>query len=288
MEMNTWLPFSLAVSLHLLTIPIALALPETLNPVSDREPEIAHPAQSSPLESDGPSESRDPNPIPVPNGKDDSRRGCLELTHQVMSTNFGFLKDWRTLFLTFTFPIREALNSLDDLYFQYIPNRFGWSIAKTNFVYSFQAAAATVILLAICPAVSTYLLQTKGLPPVRKDLLFARYSVLIYALGTLCIAAAPTIPTLLLAILLQTCGSGMGGATRALMTTYVKSDEVGKLYTLLGLVEAVGLMVSAPIEASLFNVGFRAGATVWLGLPWFLMGLCLSLLTVAFWTLRLA
>lgn len=287
MEMNTWLPFSLAVGLHLLTIPTALALPETLNLVSNTEPEIGHATQNPPFESDGPSESRDPNDIPAQNGKYDSPRGYFESMRQLMSTKFGFLKDWRTLFLTLTFPIREALNSLDDLYFQYIPNRFGWSIAKTNFVYSFQAAAATVILLAICPAISTYLVKKRGLSAVKKDIFFARYSVLIYAVGTLFIAAAPTIPTLFLAILVQTCGSGMGGATRALMTTYVKSDEVGKLYTLLGLVEAVGLMISAPIEASLFNVGFHAGATVWLGLPWFLMGLCLSLLTVAFWTLRL-
>ena len=287
MEIDTWLPLSLAVGLHLLTIPTALALPETIKAVQYKEPEIANSAQTSSSEDHEPSEIRDPSLMPPQNAGHESRQGRSRCMHNIISTDFGFLKDWRTLFLTLTFPVREALNSLDDLYFQYIPKRFGWSIAKTNFVYSFQAAAAIVILMIICPAISTYLLKQKGLSAVRKDLVFSRYSVLIYAVGTLFIASAPTIATLHLAILIQTCGSGMGGATRALMTTYVKGDEVGKLYTLLGLVEAVGLMVSAPVEASLFNVGMRTGTAVWLGLPWFLMSACLALLTVAFWTLKL-
>ena len=287
MEINTWVPFSLAVGLHLLTIPTALALPETLNPVQDKTLEIVHSAQISTTESGEPCEIEGLIPEPNPNVKRHSRGGHLQIIYQFISENLGFMNDWRTLFLTFTFPVREALNSLDDLYFQYVPNRFGWSIAKTNFIYSFQAAAAIIILLFICPAISTYL-KSRGFPAVRKDILFARVSVLIYAIGTLFIAAAPTIATLFLAVLIQTCGSGMGGATRALMTTYVKSNEVGKLYTVLGFVEAVGLMISAPIEASLFNVGMRAGAAIWLGLPWFLMGICLTILTIAFWMLRLA
>lgn len=285
--MDTWLPYSLAVGLHLLTIPTALALPETLTRAQDKTLEVVRPSQMSTTENDKPCENEDRTSEPNPNAGHHSSCGCLQVTYQFISMNLGFMLDWRVLFLTFTFPVREALNSLDDLYFQYVPTRFGWSIAKTNFIYSFQAAAAIIILLFICPAISTHL-QRRSFPAVKKDILFARFSILIYAIGTLFIAAAPTIPTLFLAILVQTCGSGMGGATRALMTTYVKSNEVGKLYTMLGFVEAIGLMISAPIEASLFNVGMRAGGPIYLGLPWFLMGICLSILTIAFWTLGLA
>jgi hypothetical protein len=287
MEMSTWLPFSIAVGLQLLTIPAALALPETLWPTKDQASELPDATERGSSHTDSSPRRIDPNF--VAKGRDVTGwfGALVDRLHKFISTDFAFLKDWRTLFLALSFPIREALNSLDDLYFQYVPKRFGWSIAKTNFIYSFQAAAAIIILLILCPAISTYLLTKRKLPTERKEILFARVSVLIYAIGTLLIAAAPTISTLLLAILVQTCGSGMGGATRALMTNYVESNEVGRLYALLGLVEAVGLMLSAPIEAALFDVGLHQRGEVWLGLPWFLMGICLVLLTVAFWSLRL-
>lgn len=288
MEMSTWLPFSLAVGLHLLTIPTALALPETLRATKAQASELPTATERCLSETDGSPGSTDPNSIASKSNSTSWFGAFVDHLHKSMSTNFAFLKDWRTLFLALSFPIREALNSLDDLYFQYVPKRFGWTIAKTNFIYSFQAAAAIIILLILCPAISSYLLTKKNLPTERKEVLFARVSVLICAIGTLLIAAAPTISTLLLAILVQTCGAGMGGATRALMTSYVESNEVGRLYSLLGLVEAVGLMLSAPIEAALFDVGLHQGGKVWLGLPWFLMGICLVLLTVAFWSLRLA
>ena len=287
LEINTWLPFSLAVGGHLLTIPTALALPETLSPVPDKTLETDNSARTSTTEDGDPCGTESPTSEPNPSAGQHSRRRTMLVFYKYVSSYLGFLNNWRMLFLLFTFPVREALGSLDDLYFLYVPKRFGWSIAKTNFIYSFQAAAAIIILLFLCPAISNYLIG-RGFSATQKDILIVRVSILIYTIGTLFIASAPTIATLFLAVLIQTCGSGMGSAARALLTTYVKSNEVGKLYTMLGFVEAVSLMIAAPIEASLFNVGMRAGRAVLLGLPWFLMGIFMSLLTIAFWTLSLA
>ena len=76
---------------------------------------------------------------------------------------------------------------------------------------------------------------------------------------------------------------------RALTTTYVHKDEVAKLYTVLAVTETIGLSMGGPVAAWLFKAGMarRRGTGIWLGLPWLVLGLCLSLGAIGTWVLRL-
>ncbi|KAI9838544.1 MAG: hypothetical protein M1819_004853 [Sarea resinae] len=285
MDLGVWLPYSIGLCSNLLTIPLTLALPETLRASRKSESRQTCHASSSTI-SDFGHQQQDEAPDGVTVEVTSSAKVLIR-TFRSIAADFGFLQDPRILFLALSYPIREALNNLDELYFQYVPKRFGWTIARTNYIYAFQAAVAVMVLLVFLPGASSCIIRHFKFTTTQKDIFFARSGVCAYALGTLLVAVAPNTQVLFLAIAIQTCGSGMGGATRALVTNLVEPNQVARLYSLLGLVEAVSLMLSSPIEATLFNLGMKHESSLWLGLPWFLMSICLSMLAIAFWAVRL-
>lgn len=177
---------------------------------------------------------------------------------------------------------------LDAQLLQYVPQRYHLRISTTALLQSLQACLSSLVLLFLLPLISSWLLTRYHPPfsPIRKDILFVRVGFLFHAFGWLIIGFAPRLFVLVLGLGVSAFMAGAGAAVRAAITTWVSPDEVGRLYSVLGVLECLGLMGAGPAIASLFNAGLRTGKDIWLGLPWIVNGVAMLGIVCVLWALR--
>lgn len=281
MKKDPWISFTLGLILQAVAIPISLALPETLGAKKPGEPEKK---EEKPTD-------KEESILFGKGGNVQDRSGKLV---QMIKDNAGFIaKDWRVLFFACTYPIRMMMNSLDSQIMQYIPQRYHWSIANTTNLQAVQAGVAMVVLLFILPAASSYLLKKRGYSSNRKDIFITRFGFFCYGIGLLAVGFAPTIFYFIIGMITITFAVGCGSAIRALLTSWVKQNEVARLYTALGIIETIGSMCGGPLISTVYNAGLSAyhrtkeSNDLILGLPWICAGLVMTGLAVGTCIVRL-
>ena len=281
MERDPWIPITLGVGLQVLGIPLALALPESLKAKLDDEPDKSDDASIQTT-----SDSR--LFILFGSGAKDGYLVQIKAMLLIFLEQSAFLvRDWRTIILVLTFPIRMAQNTLDNLLLQYISKRYEWTLARATYIWSFQSGIDIISLLIVLPAASSYLLQRQGYSAMKKDSILACVGLLMVAIGLFIEGFAPAVPILIIGLFFQTFGSGTGASIRALMTSFVKQNEVAKLYSVMAIAETLGMMGAGPIVAGLFSAGMIKGGGIWLGLPFNVLGAALFLMSMILWFLLL-
>ncbi|KAK8200419.1 major facilitator superfamily domain-containing protein [Phyllosticta capitalensis] len=193
--------------------------------------------------------------------------------------------DMRILILLPTYSIHLLLYNTDDLLLQYSSERFDISISRATLVISLQAGLKVVVLIVLLPALVNYLTTRFPFDAQFKDLLLARCSAAAMALGFLCIGLAPSLPLLITALPIQVAGWGLMFLIRSLVTSFVEQHHVARLYIMLTLVDAAGLMVGTPAMAAFFDWSLSIGS--WGGgLPFVGCGLALMMVEFALYSVR--
>ncbi|KAH8649270.1 major facilitator superfamily domain-containing protein [Xylariales sp. PMI_506] len=153
---------------------------------------------------------------------------------------------------------------------QYVTTKFKWEWSEAGLMQSMEEAINLVTLTVLVPFVSQQLLF-RGVSPQAKDLWLIRTSGLLRAAGSFMVGLAPT-PALLAA---GTCVSSLSAGymvhMRALMTSMMPHD-IAMLYSVISLLETVGILIANPIMAASFRVGMDWGGS-WIGLPFIIAGL---------------
>ena len=75
-------------------------------------------------------------------------------------------------------------------------------------------------------------------------------------------------------LIVWTLGTGFGALTRALITTLVDKEHVGRLYAAIAVVESSSALAAGPTLAALYSLGLKLKGP-WVGLPFF----CLAVIT---------
>ncbi|KAJ5206688.1 Major facilitator superfamily domain general substrate transporter [Penicillium cf. griseofulvum] len=148
---------------------------------------------------------------------------------------------------------------------QYISKRFDWPLAKTGYILTLRGVIHMGVLLFTLPLLSKILLRSQR-PPV-KDLMLARASVAIAAIGALFMAASQ-IGLVVAGLAVHSLGSGLAPLCRSLATSYVAPQDTSKLNTVIGIVETTGSLFAGPALAWLFEMGMKLGGRS-LGLPYY-------------------
>lgn len=125
--------------------------------------------------------------------------------------------------------------------------------------------------LLLMPAISFLLANTLRLSNSLKDLRLSQACSAISALGLVAIATAPSRAVLILGIVLLSLGAAFAVACRSFVTTLVRPDHVGTLYTSAAAVSSVGMVIAGPLLAYTFRVGLHWGES-WFGLPFLMAG----------------
>jgi MFS family permease len=120
-----------------------------------------------------------------------------------------------------------------------------------------------------------------------KDLWLARASCVLATFGAFTIGLAGEPAVMSVGLGLMTLGSGYNLVVRSLLASTVEKNHVGTMYTVIGTIETVGILVSGPLLAITFRVGMEVDGG-WLGLPYIVAGLLLSLAAVTVCLVRVS
>jgi MFS-type transporter involved in bile tolerance (Atg22 family) len=74
-----------------------------------------------------------------------------------------------------------------------------------------------------------------------------------------------------LALIIGSLGTGYYSAIRSFVTSLVEKDEVGLLYTVIGMIDSIGTLIATPLVTVAFAFGVRRGGLL-MGLPFFIVG----------------
>ncbi|PYH87449.1 MFS general substrate transporter [Aspergillus ellipticus CBS 707.79] len=165
--------------------------------------------------------------------------------------------------------ISSINRSSTSLLIQYTSKRFHWSIANSSLLISLRGTITLANFLLLMPALSVLLTRYSHLHGKLKDLRVAQASSVISALGLFVIATAASQAVLLLGIVLLSLGAAFNVSCRSFVTSLVRPDRVGTLYSSAASIQALGTMVSGPLFAYAFRWGLHLGPA-WLGLPFLL------------------
>jgi hypothetical protein len=249
MVSNPWIPMYLGLVVQLVPLVIVFFLPETLG--YNALPSIP----SSPISSPGSSI------------QSDEQTRAQRLLAALQESYTFVMADARLLLMFPAFFIHLILVQRDIL-MQYISTRYHISLARATVLISIRSGLILLLFLILMPGLN-HLFRTRWkYHPRRADLLLSRSSVLIISIGFLFIALAPTLPLLIIAMIVNTFGWGLTLFLRSLMTSLVEGHHVARLNSLLGIFDTTGLMIGSPLLAMAFKKGVAMGGW-WIGLPFF-------------------
>ncbi|KAG4434583.1 hypothetical protein IFR05_009939 [Cadophora sp. M221] len=255
---SPWVPLLSAIALVPIGVSTFIFVPETLQ-VKD---------------SDDDEDSIHENPSAMSSIKSQARHTLTQLLE-----SFAMLKSPSLAIVLLSFVVQMSLFFGKSTFFiQYFSKRFGWTLAKTGYLLSYRGIISVTVLLLILPGVSKLLLSP-SLPfrfsAAKKDLVLAQCSALLMIFGYFFIGG-PTVPVVFFGIVVATLGDGLAPLSRSLLTAYIDPQHTSRMYTLVGIVEALGSMYAGPALAGFFTVGMRWKG-LWLGLPYFWLAFQCSL-----------
>lgn len=275
MAKSPWIPILLGISFVTLGSLLILFVPETLH-MQHQRTSASHVALAT-------SDDGVPHNCNTKTSLFATMKHEFSNTLRILRSSFSILNSAPLLLLLLTFIVNPLTSQSVDISLRYISNRFHFPLRLSSFLWSLRAAVQIILFLLILPFLSKIMIIRFNIPSSKKDLHLARTSILIFTLGSLLIAIAPTLPLAILGMAVSTLGAGYISITRSLITTLADRQHKGQLYAAVAVVETIGRLVAGPGFAKLYIVGLRLKGG-WVGLPFFGMGIICGLAAVAVWS----
>lgn len=195
---------------------------------------------------------------------------------------FAFLlDDWRLSALILPFILHMLVGTISGLLLQYLSKRYGLTFADATLLMTIKNGTLVLLLFAILPYVSTVCMQKYHLSGPRKDLYLVQGSLVLIAVGWTLVGLSPNIAAVTVSLAIASLGQGMPLLLRSFVTALVPSHHIARVYSLITIIDTVGIMVGSPMLAGLFKRGLSLGGS-WIGLPFYFTALtalaCLLLL----------
>ncbi|KAK7525025.1 major facilitator superfamily domain-containing protein [Phyllosticta citriasiana] len=245
MQFGPFTPTAVGSVIFFFSFTLVCFLPETMNYKEAPEPTSPEPTEA------GSCGGTEETTIP--------RR--VKSLFKTLQHSAAFLtSDTRILVLLPSYSVHLLLYNTTDLLLQYTSARYRIPISRATLVVSLQAGLVMMTLLLVLPALAHHLTKRMRFAAQRKDLILARWSAAAMGVGFLGIGLAPSLPWLVAALPVQVVGWGVMFLIRSLVTSFVEQHHVARLYTVLTLVDAAGLMAGTPALAGLFDWGLSVGS----------------------------
>lgn len=255
MTRNPLIAVFIGVGCFCIGVPLALLIPETLGYQQlDKLDEERSDGEELPL---------------TPKSQDKS---FLEQCWKplVESTKY-FLHDTRVVLLIITFvPIMLTVTNVP-LLLQYASSRYGMTFASVTMLLTVRAGVTIAMFLFVQSWVYD-LLANAGVGGQKRDLLLARGSAGLMLVGWAAIGFSPNALLFTASLMVATMGNGFPVFLRSFLTGLVEPNRVAELYTIIGVVDTLGLMLGGPLLAWLFQRGMKLGG-MFVGLPFVALGL---------------
>ncbi|KAJ9211946.1 hypothetical protein DTO166G4_6474 [Paecilomyces variotii] len=281
MQLNPWIPMLLGWGIMLGGIFAALSLPETKN---------AFPTSANEMSDFNRQEDEDEVEAPRNYGRLFGRNTLLRRSwarvKSIVAPYSFITADKQVLLLLSAFLVYKLSRGTSWFLVQYVSLRYGWTIARANLLTSLKSILTVVLFVAGLPAVSWYLMKYRGVDSRQKDLILTKSSIVCLLVGTLGIGLSPTAPLMITCLVIQTLGQGFVYATRSIITTMIQRDQTARLYTIIEIIQALGMILASPIITAFFQWGLKLGG-FWVGLAWMVGTILFVIVAWAIWSVKL-
>lgn len=137
---------------------------------------------------------------------------------------------------------------------------------------------------AVMPLISR-VLSKNGMLPIIKDVQITRYTMLLAAISAFGIGIASTFSAILPFLPLSTFRAVSRASLNSLLPSLAGPERTGALYSVMAVLDSIGMMTAAPATAAVFKSGLRWGG-MWIGLPYILSGVLMTISTVILFAVR--
>jgi hypothetical protein len=255
MTRNPWAAVSIGVGCFCVGIPLCCFIPETLG-------------YQQPIRSD--QRRRDEEETPAT--AKDQAKSFLEQCYKPLAESIGyFMQDRRVVLLVIIFVPIMLTMTIVPLLLQYASARYDLTFASATLLLTVRAGV--MIAMFLCMSSFVYrLLANAGVSGQKRDLFLAQGSAGLMLLGWIAVGFSPNVILFTGSLMIATIGSGFPVYLRSFLTGLVAPNKVAGLYTIVSVVDTLGLMLGGPLLAWLFKRGMQLGGS-FIGLPFIALGL---------------
>lgn len=255
MTSNPWAAVLLGLACNCIGVPLSLMVPETLGYQQHIKPDHKRSDEEE-----------------APSLPKNQVRGFLEQCYKPLAESIGYFShDGRVIVLILLFvPIMLSWSTIP-LLLQYASSRYGLSFATVTFLLTVRVGVTIAMFLCVQSFVFR-LLANAGLSGQKRDLFLARGSVGLLIVGWIAIGLSPSPIFFTASLMVASLGQGFPVYLRSFLTGLVEPNKVAELYTIIGVVDTLGLMVGGPLLAWLFERGMQLGGA-FVGMPFVALGL---------------
>jgi hypothetical protein len=301
---SVYLSIKIFLPLSFLVFPVLYVMPETLylrktgSDILIQEPEAATVGADIAALSHAQSVK-----AAFQNFKDRAHQLRREYTANMKLTTKIFSQDSNILLCCFALFVCQLEYFVMVIYVnQFMSKKFLYSLAQSAFISPIYDAFKILVLFTL-PFLVKYLRENQGLSPPVTDLLLARWSLLLIAIGSGIIAFSPEIVTFIIGkpvqllshskfdsdlhqtgLFVVSLGTGATSVLRSVVTSRVSKHQYAALYSGLNVVQTLAMLVAGPLFANTFSAGLNIG---FIGLPFLVLGTAQILAAITLLFVRL-
>jgi len=282
---NSWIPLLLGWGIVIFGVCLGITLPETKNAFPPAERKHADGIDEHELSS---LHSDDENEAPSFDKPGHAARRQSKWQRAVSAVRaYAFLLENKQILLLFSaFLVFKLSRGSSWFLVQYVSLRYGWKLVAANMLVSLKSILMVALLLIILPMASWYLQKKRGVDSRRKDLILTKASVVCLLVGTLGIGLSPHVSLVIFFLVVQTMGAGFVYTTRAIVATMIKPEETARVYVMIEIIQAFGMILASPIMTNFFKWGIDLGG-FWTGLAWMVAASLFAVVGTIIWRVRL-
>lgn len=147
---------------------------------------------------------------------------------------------------------------------------------------TFQLLVVIITTSTIIPVVDYTLRHKLSWSLFSKDLVLVKSCLLILATGFVCLGLAPTSATLVASLVLFGLAGGFELVLRSLLAQCAGKNSIATVYNTMTFLECAGLLISGPINSSIFSRAMDLGG-IWYSVPFFFGALLVVLGGILIW-----
>ncbi|KAH8820175.1 putative MFS transporter [Xylogone sp. PMI_703] len=281
MVYNPWYAIVSGWAIISIGLSLAISLPETkhiaLSTLESESWPTPHPSDSRAVYED--------QGFTKPVENSSSRRLINRISDIIKPYSF-IIEQKQVMLLLWAFVVYRLSRGTAWFLIQYVSTRYGWRMAAANMLISLKAMLMVFLFIVILPSASWYLTKRYNMSSGQKDLLLTKASITSLLIGTLGMGLSPNIAVMILSLTVQTLGAGFTYTTRSLITVMVQQDQTARLYTMIEIIQAIGMVVASPVMTTSFRWGLELGGA-WQGLAWMIAAGLFGLAAGLIWSVKL-
>ncbi|QGA13068.1 hypothetical protein EYB26_000713 [Talaromyces marneffei] len=288
MLFSPWRPLLIGWGIVTVGLSLGMTLPETKNAFannSNTEQEYAHEMSDLSTLADDEAEEEGTLPFAKINAPQPPTTAWMKVKASFQAYSF-FFKDRQVVLLSSAFLVYKLSRGTAWFLIQYVSIRYDWRLAAANMIPSLKAILMVFLFVAILPLASWYLQKKRGVDSRAKDIILTKASVMCLLVGTLGIGLSPHVSIMIFFLVIQTMGAGFVYTTRSVVTTMIQRDQTARLYTLIEIIQAFGMILASPVMTGFFNWGLHLGG-FWIGLAWMVAAGLFGIVGLIIWRVRL-